>query len=77
MPCFAVFYWREHNQEVDFVVKKGKKIIALEIKSSQHKMIQSGMLAFKERFKPHKLLLIGNHGVSIKEFLTTSVQDLF
>jgi hypothetical protein len=31
---FEVYYWRERDQEVDFVLKKGKRLLALEVKSA-------------------------------------------
>ncbi len=30
-----VFYWREGNHEVDFVVKSGKSLVAIEVKSGR------------------------------------------
>ena len=32
-----VFYWREGNQEVDFVLRSGRTITAIEVKSSRHR----------------------------------------
>ena len=32
-----LFYWREKNDEVDFVLKKGKKLFAIEVKSGRKK----------------------------------------
>lgn len=29
----AVYYWRERNHEVDFVVKAGRRLTAIEVKS--------------------------------------------
>ena len=72
-----IFYWREKNQEVDFVLKKGPTIIAIEVKSSDKKEKLSGMAAFDKMYHPHRLLLIGNNDISIETFLTTSITHWF
>ncbi len=30
--AYQVFYWRDRNREVDFVVQTGKRIVAIEVK---------------------------------------------
>ena len=34
---FEVFYWRERNDEVDFILRKNKTVVAIEIKSNAEK----------------------------------------
>jgi len=72
-----IFYWREKNQEVDFILKKGKKIIALEVKSSLKKESVSGMENFIRMYTPFKALIIGSQGMPIQDFLSTSIEALF
>ncbi len=72
-----IFYWREKNQEVDFVLQRGKRLIALEVKSGHRKEALPGMSAFNKAFKPHKTLLIGDHGLTAEKFLKLSPQELF
>src|SRR3989337_2689720 len=38
-----VFYWREKNEEVDFILKKEKSVTAIEVKSSYKKDTFSGL----------------------------------
>ena len=52
-----VYYWREKNDEVDFVLKKGKKIWAIEVKSGSKKS-SKGLMAFKNQFKETKIIYI-------------------
>jgi predicted AAA+ superfamily ATPase len=73
---YEVYYWRHRNEEVDFVIKKGKKIIALEVKSGNTKAT-SGMRAFKNKFNPYKVLLIGTKGFLWQDFLRINPVDLF
>ncbi|OJW53934.1 MAG: AAA family ATPase [Alphaproteobacteria bacterium 41-28] len=67
-----VSYWREGNKEVDFILRKGENLVALEVKSSQRRTSLPGMEAFSQRFHPQKKLLIGGQGIPLKEFLMTS-----
>jgi len=34
---FSVFYWKERNEEVDFVLEKQDKVVANEVKSNYAK----------------------------------------
>ena len=71
-----VYYWREGNEEVDFVLEYKKRVIALEVKSSKTGTL-SGMNAFAKQFKPEKTLLIGADGSPWQEFLQIDVLDLY
>lgn len=71
-----VYYWREGNEEVDFVLEYKKRVIALEVKSSKTGTL-SGMNAFAKQFKPEKTLLIGADGIPWQEFLQMDVLDLY
>ena len=73
---FEVHYWREKNKEVDFVIEKRGKVVALEIKSSTAGNTD-GMSVFKDQFKPHKILLIGKSGLPWEDFLKMNPNDLF
>jgi len=72
-----VFYWREGNREVDFVLKKDDFIVAIEVKSSLKKEKLPAMDAFKKQFHASKLLLVGKGGVPIEEFLQTPIENWF
>jgi hypothetical protein len=72
-----VFYWRDVNQEVDFVLVKGGKIIAIEVKSTRRRTSLRGMEAFAKQFKVHKKLLVGGQGIPLEEFLTTDASAWF
>ncbi len=68
-----VFYWRERGSEVDFILRHGKDIVAIEVKSGKTKDSIAGIEAFSSIFKPKKKLLIGGSGISTEEFLSTNV----
>jgi len=64
-----VFYWREGNYEVDFVVQVGRSLTAIEVKSGRVRRTLTGMDAFSTAFKPTRKLLVGGDGIPIGEFL--------
>jgi hypothetical protein len=72
-----IFYWRERNREVDFVLKKDKKIIALEIKSGKKETALPGIEELSKKYDTHKKLLLGKGGLEFKEFFVLSPIDLF
>ncbi len=63
-----IYYWRERNQEVDFVLQKGKTLAALEVKSGRKREGLSGMEKFSDRFRPSKKLLVGKGGMPLEDF---------
>ena len=66
-----VTYWRERNAEVDFVLQRGKTLIAIEVKSAGRRGSLEGMEAFRREFAPLRTLLVGADGISLEEFLST------
>ena len=64
-----LFYWRERNREVDFVLRVGRKLMAIEVKSGRSQNVLAGMQAFNAAFKPDRLLLVGGDGIAVDEFL--------
>lgn len=70
-----LFYWRDRNQEVDFVVRMGRAMTAIEVKSGRSRDAQSGLATFAGSFKPKHKLLVGGDGIPIEEFLARPVED--
>ena len=66
----SVTYWRERNHEVDFVLQKGKTVVAIEVKSGGRRESLPGMEAFARQFKPKRQLLVGSQGIFLEEFLS-------
>lgn len=52
-----LFYWRERNDEVDFVLKSGRSIWAIEVKSGRKKSLK-GLEKFKKEFPTSKTVII-------------------
>jgi predicted AAA+ superfamily ATPase len=71
-----VYYWREKNEEVDFILKKDDELIALEVKSGKNTSAK-GISAFSKLYPTKKKLLVGGDGITIEEFLSIEPADLF
>ena len=70
----ALYYWRERNREVDFVVRANRKLIAIEVKSGPSAKRLSGLTAFERAFGPVRKLLVGGDGVPVETFLSMPVE---
>jgi len=68
-----LFYWREANQEVDFVVRAGRTVAGIEVKSGRAPTAFAGLGAFSTAFKPSRTLIVGGDGIPLAEFLTHPV----
>ena len=69
-----VFYWREQNREVDFIIRAGRRVLALEVKSGRSPDAFRGLDEFSKAFKPARTLLVGGDGIALNEFLTQPVE---
>ena len=63
-------YWRDGAEEVDFVLQRGPRLAAIEVKSGSRRADRRGMDAFRARFRPGRTLLVGEDGVPLNEFLS-------
>ncbi|MCQ2277118.1 MAG: ATP-binding protein [Bacteroidales bacterium] len=66
---FDLFYWRQGNDEVDYVIQKRDCLMAIEVKSN-HEKTTTGLQVFKEKFSPKVSLIIGPEGIGVEEFLS-------
>ncbi len=69
----TLHYWREGDREVDFVVRVGGKVTAIEVKSSRAGSTHSGTAAFVKAFNPQRTLLVGGSGIALEDFLREPV----
>jgi predicted AAA+ superfamily ATPase len=74
--AYHLEYWRDRNEEVDFVLRKGDKIIGLEVKSNVIPKTK-GMYLFAKKFNSAKVLMVGDSGIPTKEFLKMNPAMLF
>lgn len=72
---YHVFYWRNRDKEVDFVVLADEGCIALEVKSGR-RWSNTGMAEFAKAFNPVHSYIIGTGGISLEDFLSCNITDL-
>jgi predicted AAA+ superfamily ATPase len=73
---YHLYYWRQSNHEVDFVLEKDGKVIALEVKSGI-RADNKGISVFAQKFHPDKILLVGTGGIGYEDFLRMNPVSLF
>lgn len=67
---YEVSWWREGNLEVDFVVRGGTKLWAIEVKSGRGRPT-AGLTAFSSKKPDARAVVIGGGGVPLSEFFST------
>jgi len=73
-PGIETSYWRERNQEVDFVLHQGGSVLPIELKSGRNKGSLSGLRGFAESFKVSDSLLVGTGGVELEKFFAAGAE---
>lgn len=68
-----LYYWRERNREVDFVVRSGRVLVGIEVKSGRAPATLPGLAAFTTAFSPKRTLVVGGDGIPVDEFLSTDI----
>ncbi len=69
-PECQLYYWRDSPHEVDFVIERGKRLTAIEVKSGPASGHAGGLDVFAESFGKCRKLLVGEGGIPIAEFLS-------
>lgn len=72
---YKLYYWREREDEVDFIIEYNKQCIALEVKSGR-RTTNEGLGVFRDRFHPKQSLVVGSGRVPIEEFLRWDIGNL-
>lgn len=70
----ALHYWLDRGREVDFVLARGDKLAAIEVKSGRRRASMPGVEAFASHFPVARQLLVGAQGISVDEFLATPAE---
>jgi uncharacterized protein len=71
-----VFYWRDRQDEVDFVLKRGQELLGIEVKSGQSEGGEAGMEHFRRRYPKARMLLVGGE-MPAPEIQHVSLEDFF
>ena len=73
---YKVYYWRDRQDEVDFILVQRHKIVAIEVKTGR-RTTNNGLNKFNTSFKPYRSLVVGSAGLSVEEFLSMDLNLLF
>lgn len=72
---YKIYYWRERNDEVDFILEHNHKCIAIEVKSGR-RTTNNGIHTFASKFSPLHTYIVGTGGIPLEEFLSTDLEML-
>lgn len=70
-----IHYWRNRNDEVDFIIQDGENLVGIEVKSGKRGK-NSGMFEFSKQFHPKSMIIVGTGGIPLEEFLSIHPSDL-
>jgi len=76
---FDLLYWRTpEKKEVDYVLRKGEKIVAIEVKSSVAKDV-SGLEIFKKKYSNNisEAIIVGPDGLPLDLFFQLDLKSFF
>lgn len=68
-PGMTITYWRDRNQEVDFVLQYGDRVRGVEVKSGRNKGSLPGLERFTQSFGAQPGLVVGTGGIPLARFL--------
>ena len=72
---YQLYYWRENNEEVDFIIAYGERLIAIEVKSGRRQQ-NSGMGTFHKKYHPQYSLIVGGKAMSLEQFFSGDLSRL-
>ncbi len=72
---YRVYYWQDGCDEVDFIIERFEKRIAIEVKSGKKKEGQ-GYLNFIKTYKPEMSLIVGSESLTIEDFLKSDLEEI-
>ena len=71
-----LFYWQGNNRDVDFILSRGRDVVAIEVKSGRRKEhLLPGMEAFSKEFHVKRKLLVGGGGIALEKFFLTPAEE--
>lgn len=72
---YKVYYWRDRDDEVDFIIEYNRQCIAIEVKSGINTK-NKGLSVFRNKFRPVLSFVVGSNGIPIEEFLAGDIGSL-
>ena len=73
---YDVFYWREKDKEVDYILKKKSRIVAIEVKSNSE-TYNAGLEEIRKMYHLYATMVVGEGGMKVEDFLSINPDKLF
>ena len=70
-----LYYWRESDEEVDFVVARVESLVAIEVKSGRRQH-NTGLSTFRDMYHPQYSLVVGGEAMPLEQFFTGDLSNL-
>lgn len=64
---YQTYYWRDSRDEVDFILARRGKTVAIEVKSGR-RTTNAGLPKFQKTFSSHRAFIVGSGGLPLKSF---------
>ena len=74
-PEYQLYYWRENDEEVDFVIVRGEHLVAIEVKSGRRQS-NTGLSTFRNMYHPQYSLVVGGQSMSLEQFFMGNLGNL-
>jgi predicted AAA+ superfamily ATPase len=72
---YKLYYWREGDCELDFVIEYGEKVLGIEVKSGVS-ILNKGIGKFLTQYPAAKTIFVGIGGISVEDFLRINPIEL-
>lgn len=69
-----IFYWKDNNKSIDFIIRKDEDIIVVDVNTHKKGKNIQGVNVFKQKYQPSKILIVGEEGISVEEFLLNPLE---
>lgn len=72
---YQLYYWRESDEEVDFVIARGESLVAIEVKSGRRQN-NKGLSTFRNMYHPQYSMVVGGESMPLEQFFTGNLANL-
>ena len=76
-PEVRLYYWKDKNYKVDFILEFDDNLVAFEIEAGTGLKSTNSLKEFAKRFNVKLSSLVGKNGIPIEEFLSIPAKDWF
>lgn len=73
---FNLYYWNDNNSEVDFILEKQSRLVAIEVKTGSDNS-SPGIQKFEKMYPDTRSFFVGTGGIPLEDFLLIEPADLF